>query len=95
MRIRISSVILIIGILFTPFSLFWVSPIFLPEKGGMVRNLFLWLQYDLSITLFAIAFVIDLVIAGVFAFRRNWKGFAQCSVEMLVCSVGVLFAPAY
>lgn len=95
MRIRVSTALLIVGITLSPFALFGMEPLYLPEEAGLLRNVFVWVQYDLPIGLFAVCFLIALVSAGIFLFRKNWVGLLQCLVEVIVCFIGILCAPVY
>jgi hypothetical protein len=94
-RLRISSALIIIAIIFVPFSHFGIRPIWFPSKFGLLHNLFSWLYYDLPPILFFIAFILALVFGLVLAYHRKWKGALQCLFEVGVCFAGVLFAPAY
>lgn len=95
MKIRVSTVLILIGLIFCPISIFGVPPLYLPDSEGLMRNTFLWVQYDLPIALFFVSSIIALVSSVIFVLLKNWRGSFQCFSEMFVCFMGVLLTPVY
>ncbi len=92
---RVSTALVLIAILLSPFAIFGVEPPWYPEGFGFAYNFFGWMYYELPVMLLAVAILIALLTSGVLAYRRNWKGTMQCLFEVGVCILGALLAPAY
>ena len=95
-RFRVSTALIVIALLLSPFALFNVRPIWLPESPSTpLYNTVVWIHLDLPVLLFVIAFFIALGTAVVLGVRRRWFGCCQCLAEAGICFAGFVYAPVY
>jgi hypothetical protein len=94
-RVRISTAILLVGLLGFPFAALWLPA---PQvfRAGTKADLFLrWFFYDGSAALLGIAFIAALVTTIVLAIRKRWRSIPQHVLEMAVSLACSFFLPTY
>jgi hypothetical protein len=93
-RLRVSSVLLLIGVAFLPWAAGWIPR---PDwsNGPYVGPVFSFLAYDFSAQLIGIGGLIALVSFFWFSAKRNWAGTSQAVFEFFLALGAILVLPAY
>jgi hypothetical protein len=95
LRIRVNTVMLLLGLLLLPVAANWMHPSYFPTKPELLRKSIGWLYYDASPQLLVIAFLLSLSYAAFYSRRHVKRAASQCTVEAIVSIVAFLLIPAY
>ena len=94
-RVRISSVILGVGLLGYPWAIYLFPVPHLFRDGSTAEFVLNWLLYDFSALLIVVGFMVSCITVVVLAVGKKWRSIPQHILEVVVCLVCILFLPAY
>jgi hypothetical protein len=94
-RLRISTVVLVCGLLGYPWAIYWLPVPHLFRPGGNAEFVLNWLIYDFSALLIAVAFVAAAITFFWLAIEKRWRSLPQHVLEMVVAFVAFIALPAY
>lgn len=92
-RIRVSTVLLLLAGSLAPFSIFNIQPLWFPDTPEYLHHFAGWLHYQFPFLLFFVGSIISLVASLIFAVHRHWQAFIQSLVESALFYIGLCFPP--
>ena len=84
-----------IGLLLLPMAAQWIRPSYWPLNPLLLHKAVGWFYSQAGPQILAAAFVVAFITAVWLAIQRQWRGVAQCLVEMLVCAGAMLLVLSY
>jgi hypothetical protein len=94
LRIRISTVLLLLALPTYPFMVFWLPEPWVPETPEIFHKAICWVLFEMPAQLILLAAIASIFGMVILAVKRNWTGVLQSVSEICICFVAVLFIPA-
>lgn len=97
MRVRISTVFLMIAVAFFPLHMGMLpSDVINPfGRESTIGYYWDWVVYFFSPGMFSVAIILALVFVVWFAFKKQWHALIQHVTEIIVCLAFSIFIPVY
>jgi hypothetical protein len=93
-RLRVSTVLLLCGLCFLPWALYWLPP---PTWGSTAYaiKIFYFVAYSFSAQLIFFGALLALASVPWFAHKKNWWGLFQAVLEFLLGLSAAIALPSY
>ena len=94
-RIRVSTALLLLGLLLLPMAAQWAHPSYYPAQPALLHNAVGWLYNDASFQLLIVAILLSAGSAAFYFHHNRIRSASQSAIEAIVGVVAVLCIPAY
>jgi NADH:ubiquinone oxidoreductase subunit 6 (subunit J) len=94
-RLRLSTLLALIGLMLLPFAGHYVTPLWIPDRGAPFHRLGEVFYFELAPQLLLAALVFAVIVGSRQLSRKQWAGLFQSLFEVAICISGILLAPTY